>query len=175
MDFIFDYISVTMFWRVMLFLHFVMAVILMGAVTLQAVAVLLPQPQLAAVGVAGQNGRHFGAVFRRVPAASYAWTVVILYVPTFLLGAWTYVKYRTYVRIPMEQLAHWWTLGSFEFKEHVVAMGIALLPAYWYFWQRPLSNEHAFIRNALTLFLAFTVWYAFIIGHVANDFRGVGT
>jgi hypothetical protein len=26
----------------------------------------------------------------------------------------------------------------------------------------------------VTVFLAFCVWYAFIVGHVANDFRGVG-
>ena len=45
-------------------------------------------------------------------------------VPTFLLGAWVYVKYRTYVRIPMEQIGHWKTVGSFEFKEHIVSMGM---------------------------------------------------
>jgi hypothetical protein len=96
-------------------------------------------------------------------------------VPTFLLGAWIYIKYRTYVRIPMEQYGHWWTVGSFEFKEHVVTMGLALLPAYWYFWRQPLSEEHARARKWVTLFLAFTVWYAFVVGHVANDFRGVGS
>jgi hypothetical protein len=166
MDFIFEFISVTMFWRIMLFLHFVMAVILLAAVTLQALAVLMPVQQVAG---------NVGGVLRRSSAASYTAAVVILYVPTFLLGAWTYVKYRTYVRIPMEQLGHWWTLGSFEFKEHVVAMGMALLPAYWYFWRAPASEKYTGVRNAVTLFLAFTVWYAFIIGHVANDFRGVGS
>jgi hypothetical protein len=166
MDIVFDYISVTMFWRIMLFLHFVMAVVLMAAISLQAIAVLMPARQLAG---------HFSNVVHPMSAASYTAAVVILYVPTFLLGAWTYVKYRTYVRIPMEQLGHWWTLGSFEFKEHVVTMGMAVLPAYWFFWRRPLSEDHAGMRAALTLFLAFTVWYAFIIGHVANDFRGVGS
>lgn len=166
MDIVFDYISTTTFWRILLFLHFVMAVILMAAITLQAVAILMPARQVAG---------HVGNVIRRLPPASYSATVIVLYVPTFLLGAWIYLKYRTYVRIPMEQLGHWWTLGSFEFKEHVVAMGIALLPAYWYFWRRPMPQEQAGIRKALTFFLAFTVWYAFIIGHVANDFRGVGS
>jgi hypothetical protein len=161
-----EFISVTIFWRILLFLHFLMAVALLAAVTLQAVAVLMPARQTAGA---------FIDRLRPVPAASYVAPIAILYAINFLLGAWVYIKYRTYVRIPMEQLGHWWTLGSFEFKEHVASMGVALLPAYWYFWRQPLSEDHATARKWLTVFLAFTVWYAFLIGHVANDFRGVGS
>src|SRR4029077_4745113 len=89
------------------------------------------------------------------PASTVAALIVILYVPTFLLGMWVYIKYRTYVRIPMEQLGHWWTVGSFEIKEHVVSFGMALLPAYWYFWRNPTSVEFNRERKWLTLFLAF--------------------
>jgi hypothetical protein len=166
MDFIFDFISVRTFWRTLLFLHFLLAVGLLATLTLQAVAVLMPVQQTAG---------KFVNRLRPIPAASYVVPIVILYVFNFLLGAWIYIKYRTYVRIPMEQLGHWWTLGSFEFKEHVVSMGVALLPAYWYFWRQPVSEEHAGARKWLTVFLAFTVWYAFLIGHIANDFRGVGS
>src|SRR5690349_11031381 len=155
-----EFISVTIFWRILLFLHFLMAVALLAAVTLQAVAVLMPARQTAGA---------FIDRLRPVPAASYVAPIAILYAINFLLGAWVYIKYRTYVRIPMEQLGHWWTLGSFEFKEHVASMGVALLPAYWYFWRQPLSEDHATARKWLTVFLAFTVWYAFLIGHVAND------
>lgn len=165
-EFIFDYISVRTFWRILLFLHFVLAVALLGAVTLQTVAVLMPVRQAAG---------NFIHRVRGVPAASYVTLIVVLYVPTFLLGAWIYLKYRTYVRIPMEQFGHWWTVGSFEFKEHIVSMGMGLLPAYWYFWRQPLSTEHAATRKWLAIFLAITVWYAFLAGHVANDFRGVGS
>ena len=101
--------------------------------------------------------------------------IAVVYLLQALLGAWIYLKYRIYVRIPMEELRHWWTLGSFEFKEHVVAMGAGLLPAYWYFWRNAASAEHVAIRKWVTIFLAFSVWYAFIVGHVANDFRGVGS
>jgi hypothetical protein len=163
---IFDVISVTTFWRILLFLHFMLAVALLTTVTLQAVAVSIPVQQAA--------GKFIGRL-RPVPAASYVAPVVILYVANFLLGAWIYTKYRTFVRIPMEQLGHWWTLGSFEFKEHVVTMGLALLPAYWYFWRQPLAEDHATVRRWLTIFVAASVWYAFLIGHVANDFRGVGS
>ena len=161
-----DIISVGTFWRILLFIKFVLAVALLGAVTLQAVAVLMP---------ARQPAGNFIDRVRPVPASSVATAIIILYVPTFLLGAWIYIKYRTYVRIPMEQIGHWWTLGSFEIKEHVVSMGMALLPAYWYFWRESQSAQYARERKWLTLFLAFAVWYAFLIGHIANDFRGVGS
>jgi heme A synthase len=153
------------FWRILLFVHFLLAVSLLAAVTLQAVAVFMPARQLA------------GNFIDRspMPAASYTTIIAIVYVIQALMGAWVYVKYRTYVRIPMEELRHFWTVGSFEFKEHVIAMGMGLLPAYWYFWRQPLSSEHAGVRKWVTIFLALSVWYAFIVGHVANDFRGVGS
>ena len=46
-DVLFDYISVRTFWRVLQFVHFTMAVALLGAVTLQTVAVLMPVQQAA--------------------------------------------------------------------------------------------------------------------------------
>jgi hypothetical protein len=161
-----DIISVQTFWKLMLFLHFVLAVGLLAAVTLQSVAVLLPARQLAG---------SFIEYFRPVPAASFARLIMFLYVPNFLMGSFVYIKYRTYVRIPMEQEKFWWTVGSFEFKEHIISLGLALLPAYWYFWRNPQSEEHTGMRIALTLFLAVAVWYSFLSGHVANDFRGVGS
>ena len=164
MDIIFSVIRVDTFWKILLFIHFTLAVALLAAVTLQAVAVLMPARQVAGNFVDRSP----------VPAVSFTTLIIVLYVLQALMGAWIYVKYRIYVRIPMEQLRHWWTLGSFEEKEHVVAMGLFLLPAYWYFWRQPLAAADAGIRKGLTIFLAFSVWYAFIVGHVANDFRGVG-
>jgi hypothetical protein len=162
---IFDVIREDTFWRILLFIHFVLAVAVLAAVTLQTVAVLMPARQVAG-----------GFIDRSpIPAASYATLIVILYVAQALMGAWIYIKYRTYVRIPMEQFKHWWTVGSFEIKEHVVAMGMGLLPAYWYFWREPNSAEHAIVRKWVTIFLMLSVWYAFVVGHVANDFRGVGS
>jgi hypothetical protein len=165
MDTLFGILSVPTFWKILLFIHFALAVALLATVTLQTAAALMPARRAAG---------PFIDRFRPVPAVSYATLIVILYVLQALVGAWIYIKYRTYVRIPMEGFRHWWTVGSFEFKEHVVTMGLALLPAYWYFWQQP-SEEHASIRRWVTFFLAFTVWYSFVVGHVANDFRGVGS
>ena len=165
MNIIFHFIREDTFWSILLFIHFLLAVSMLAGVTLQAVAVLLPARQAAGNFVDRSP----------VPAAFYAPAIVVLYVLQALMGAWIYVKYRTYVRIPMEELRHWWSVGSFEFKEHIVAMGLGLLPAYWYFWRQPLSAEHDGIRRWLTVFLAISVWYAFTVGHVANDFRGVGS
>jgi heme A synthase len=165
MDIIFSVVREDTFWKILLFIHFLLAVGLLAAVTLQAVAVLMPARQAAG---------HF--IDRSpVSARSYTTLVVILYVLQALMGAWIYVKYRTYVRIPMEQLRYFWTVGSFEFKEHVVTMGLGLLPAYWYFWQQPETTEHTNVRRWVTVFLALCVWYSFVVGHVANDFRGVGS
>ena len=165
MDMLLGAISIQTFWKILLFVHFALAVVLLAGVTLQSVAVLMPARLMA------------GNVVERapVPAAAYTTLIVILYVLQALMGAWIYLKYRTYVRIPMEGFRHWWTVGSFEFKEHVVTMGLALLPAYWYFWREPQPDQHATVRKWVTIFLAFTVWYSFVVGHVANDFRGVGS
>jgi hypothetical protein len=65
-------------------------------VTYQAAAVLVPARQAAG-----------NLIERFRPKTSIANAIVLLYAPNFLLGAWVYIKYRTYVRIQMEQLGHW--------------------------------------------------------------------
>jgi hypothetical protein len=167
MDSILSIISMQTLWKISLFLHFAVAVALLAAITLQAALVLAPAPQVA--------GAPTGSLRPLLLSAPSATLIVVLYLVQALLGAWVYVKYRTFVRIPMEGLRHWWTVGSFEFKEHVVTMGLALLPAYWYFWRDPASQQYSTIRKWVTVFLAFSVWYSLAVGHVANDFRGVGS
>jgi hypothetical protein len=65
--------------------------------------------------------------------------------------------------------------GSFELKEHFVTIGLGLLPAYWYYWRRPLAPDTARTWVALTTILAFIVWWAFLVGHVLNNIRGFGS
>src|SRR5258707_9059268 len=147
MSLIFSVIREDTFWSILLFIHFLIAVALLAAVTLQAASVLTSARQAAG---------NFIDRFSPVPAASYAAVIVILYMPQALLAAWMYLKYRLYVRIPMEQLRHWWTLGAFEFKEHIIAMGIGLLPAFWYLWRKPPSADGGVLRMCLTRFRAGT-------------------
>ena len=56
-----------------------------------------------------------------------------------------------------------------------VAIGLALLPAYWMCWRRPRARESTRPRAALTSILAFIVWWSFLIGHVLNNMRGFGS
>src|SRR5207248_6638835 len=58
-----DVVSVTMLWRILLFLHFVIAVSLLAAITMQAVGVLMPVRQAAGNAIDR---------FRPVPPAAFA-------------------------------------------------------------------------------------------------------
>jgi hypothetical protein len=62
--------------------------------------------------------------------------------------------------------------GLFELKEHFVAVGLGMLPAYWYFWRQPLANDYLRTRAILTSILAFIVWWSFLVGHILNNIRG---
>jgi hypothetical protein len=153
------------YWTILLIIHGLLAVALLGALTHQAVAVAMPVRRAAG---------NFVDRFRAVPAAGYATAVCVLWVLTFIVGAYIYTKYRIYVRIPIEQYGFWKTSGSFEFKEHVVTIGLGLLPAYWWLW-RTRAEEYALARRGVTVLLALIVWYAFLVGHVINNVRGFGS
>jgi hypothetical protein len=112
--------------------------------------------------------------FRAVPAASFANAVIFLYAVSACLGGLVYLYFRVDIRPGLEQAGQWSALGLLDLKEHFVAIGAALLPAYWVSWQRPLSDERSRTHGALTLILAFVVWWSFLIGHVVNNIRGFG-
>jgi hypothetical protein len=168
MDFIFDYISNNTFWTILLIVHGLLAVALLGALTHQAMAVLMPVRQAA--GAANFVGR-----FRAVPAAGYATAICVLWMLTFIMGAWIYIKFRIYIRIPIEQAGFWKTQGFFELKEHAATIGLGLLPAYWYFWKNARDPQYDGVRKALTVLLAVMIWFSFIVGHVVNNVRGFGS
>ena len=168
MDFLFNYISVSAFWTILLTLHMLLSVALLGAITHQALSVLLPVRRTAVAD-------GFVTRFRRVPGASYAGAVSLLWVLTFLLGAWIYTHYRVYVRVPIEQEGYWLTLGAFELKEHLAVIGLAMLPIYWIFWQNPRDPAYDAGRRWTTGLLAAMVWFMFLTGHVVNNTRGFGS
>ena len=51
-DFMLDYVSVNTFWTILFIVHALLAVALLGALTHQAVAVLMPVRQAAGAGAA---------------------------------------------------------------------------------------------------------------------------
>ena len=148
----------------LLILHCLVAVALLGAATHQAMSCWWP---------ARAAGTAFLTRFRAVKAANYVNAIIVLYVLAFVLGAWIYPTYRITVRPVLEDLHIGAANGAFEFKEHIEAIGLGLLPAYWYFWRVPLAPEHDTSRRALTLILALFVWAGFLIGHVLNNIRGL--
>ena len=113
--------------------------------------------------------------FRAVHGASYAAAVCVLWIVTFIFGAWIYAKYRIYVRIPIEQDGFWKTQGAFEMKEHLATIGLGLLPIYWFFWKNARDPEYHSARKWLTVTLAAMCWYIFLTGHVVNNVRGFGS
>ena len=150
----------------LLIIHGLLAVALLGAITHQAVSVWLP---------ARKPAGSFVGRFRGVPGVSYANAVVVLYLITAVLGGIIYAEYRVSVRVVLEQLELWKTNGVFELKEHFAALGLGMLPAYWFYWRAPLAEEHARTRAVLTGLLAFIVWWNFLAGHILNNVRGFGS
>ena len=147
----------------LLLLHMLLAVALIGAVTHQTLGVLAPVR--APVG-------GFFARFRAVNGTGYVNAIVVLYLLTAFLGLLIYPNYRIGARVFMEELRMFPRVGSFELKEHLIALGLGLLPAYWWAWQ-PAQSDRPQTRRALTVILAVFVWYAFLIGHLLNNTRGI--
>ena len=161
-----DFISINTFWTILLLIHGLGAVVLLGALTHQAASVALPV-RAPAGGIVTR--------FRAVQGAGYATAVCVLWVFTFFFGAWIYTKYRVYIRIPLEELGYWKTLGFFDLKEHLVSLGLGVLPFYWYLWKSPRAAELDSTRKWLTVVLAVICWWVFVTGHVLNNTRGFGS
>jgi hypothetical protein len=83
-----------------------------------------------------------------------------------------YIKYRTYIRIPIEQAGHRKTQGFFDFKEHVASIGLVLLPVYWFFWKNSQNPEYDTAHRMVTVILCIACWFLFIVGHAFNNTRG---
>jgi hypothetical protein len=98
----------------------------------------------------------------------------MLYVVSTLLGGTLYLDFRVDLRPGLERAGHWQALGLFDLKEHFASIGLALLPAYWVCWRDRRTDEPSPTRAALTLILAFIVWWSFLIGHVMNNIMGFG-
>jgi hypothetical protein len=167
-DFVLDFISVNTFWTILFTFHALLAVALLGALTHQAAAVLMPVRQAAADACIVTR-------FRAVHGPGYAVAVCVLWIVTFIFGAWIYTKYRMYVRIPIEQAGFWKTQGVFELKEHYASIGLGLLPIYWYFWSNARDPQYDSPRKWLTVLLCGMCWFVFLVGHIVNNVRGFGS
>lgn len=150
-----------MLWIALLIVHGLVALFLLGAVTHQVVSSLWRAPS-----------RNFVGRFASVPSRSYANAVVVTYLVTFTFGGWLYTEYRYRIKPVLLDLGLSWQVGLFEFKEHIAAIGLLLLPVYWYFWKRAPADASRSARMALTILIAASVWLSFITGHILNNARG---
>jgi hypothetical protein len=142
-------------------LHGLLAVALLGSITHQTVAVILP----------ARNKVGFSNAYRAVSSRVYVNANIVLFLVVALLGGWIYPIYRIWVRTYLENARLFPAVGSFEIKEQFIAIGLGLLPLYWLTWR---SSEPAAqsARTAVTLMLCFIVWFGFIVGHILNNIRG---
>ena len=150
----------------LLIIHGLIAVALLGAITHQTLAAWTP--------TRGRRDSFFSRI-RTVPSTSFTNAIVVLYVVSALLGALLYLRFRVAIRLDLERAGHWAALGLFELKEHFAAIGLALLPAYWICWREKRADKFSPIpAAALTLILAFIVWWGFLTGHIVNNIKGFG-
>ena len=150
----------------LLILHGLVAVALIGAITHQTLTTFAPP---------GTKPHSFFGRFRAMPGAGFTNAIVVLYLISALLGAVVYLYFKVDIQPNLERDRHWHAMGFFDLKEDFVAIGLGILPAYWFCWRNSVNNaqDHQ-IRAALTLLLAFIVWWAFLVGHVMNNIGGFG-
>lgn len=147
----------------LLIFHGLLAVALLGAITHQTLSAWAPARK-PAVSFAGR--------FRAVSGVAYANAIIVLYVATAVLGAIIYPEFRVSIRGVLEEMDYPAAMGAFELKEHFAVVGLAVLPAYGYFWRARTDVDFRRSRRALTTILAFVTWWNFLVGHVVNNFRG---
>jgi hypothetical protein len=145
----------------LLLLHGLSAMLLLGAVTHQVLALWSP---------AQKEPADFWRALRAVHPERYTRSVVILYCLTVLFGAANYLRFRVLVRAAYLDAHVPWATGLFEVKEHAATIGLALLPAYWIAWRDPTAGQ---AQKALTTILTVVVWWSFLVGHIVNNIRGL--
>ena len=149
---------------VLLIVHGLLAVALLGALTHQSFSVFRSPS-------GGKKG--FVERFRGVNGPTFVYAVVLIFLVTSLGGGLLYPQYRIDVRTTLEDLQLRAANGVFEIKEHLVAVGLGLLPAYAYYWRLPLNPGTVVARKAVTWMLAGIVWWSYLVGHVLNNIKGL--
>ena len=147
----------------LILLHGLLAVVLLGGITHQAMSVAWPS----------RNKTGIVSSFRAVNGSIYANANIVLYLATATLGGIIYPVYRVGVRTFLENARLMAATGSFELKEQFIAVGLGMLPLYWLLWNRPPESGAKPARIAVTLILCAIVWYGFLVGHVLNNIRGL--
>jgi hypothetical protein len=149
----------------LLIIHGISAFLLLGATTHQVISVWIP------------NRVHVDSFFDRTRAVSgraYSVAIIVLFITTFVLGMVVYPDFKLTANNVLVSQKWEKASQSFEFKEHVLAIGLGLLPAYWHYWKPPLARDNDLIRAMLATSIAVITWVGFIVGHILNNIAGLG-
>jgi hypothetical protein len=150
---------------VLLITHCILAVLLLGAITHQAISAAWPVTK---------RGQGFVSSLRGVNGMTYTNAIIVLFLVTFVFGTIIYPAYRVNVRTVLQEYHFYKPEGMFELKEHLMALSLALLPLYWLLWRRP-TPDNRIARTAITSIIAVSVWWGFLTGHIINNIRGFGS
>lgn len=148
----------------LLICHGIVAVILVGAVTHQAIGVWKTRPMPSAT---------FFQSLVNTRGATYTNAIVILYLLTAIGGGIIYPTYVLDVKGSLTDAQMLSAIGAFEIKEHFAIIGVAMLPTYWYYWKKVGPAEHVMTRRLATTLLALLVWWSFVVGHILNNIKGL--
>lgn len=148
----------------LLMLHMLASVVLIGAISHQALSLWKPN---------AESGRNIVTSFRAVRGMAYTNTIAILYVLSSIGGAVVYPTYVLDAKKPLTDMNLTLAIGAFEVKEHFAMIGIAILPAYVAYWQKAENDQDLFTRKVLTIMVAGFVWWNFMVGHILTDLRGI--
>lgn len=148
----------------LLIVHGLVGVALLGAITHQTASLF----RRKTLRTGSFIDRYTG-----VSQRTFTYAVVYLYVFGLVVGAIIYPSYRLNVRIPFDEMSMGWAVGLFEIKEHFAGIGLGTLPFYVSTWREGSVPAQPFGRRAVTILLAFIVWWDFLVGHVLNNIRGL--
>jgi hypothetical protein len=149
---------------VLLILHGLVAVILIGATTHQAISSWRTK--------SAPSTTFFQSIIN-ARGATYTNAIVILYVVTAIGGAIIYPTYVLDVKGTLVDAQMLPIIGAFEIKEHYAIIGLAMLPTYWYLWKKVPPAEHRVTRALNTTVVCAMVWTTFVLGHIVNNVKGL--
>jgi hypothetical protein len=149
---------------VLLMLHGIIAVVLLGLTTHQAVAVWRHKPIAA---------KNVVEAYVNTRAPLYTNAIIVIYIVSFILGGIIYPTYVMDVRGTLTDAGMFWAIGTFDIKEHFAVIGLMMLPTYWWFWKRAQPTEHVLARQLNTTIICFFVWVTFVIGYLLNNIKGL--
>jgi len=148
----------------LLILHGLVAVLLIGGITHQAIGVWKSKPVPSTT---------FFQSLVNVRGMTYVNAMCILYVATAILGGIVYPTYVLDVKGSLTDAQMNAAIGGFEIKEHFAIIGLTMLPSYWYLWKKVPATEFKTARQLNTTIIAIMVWTTFVIGHIINNIKGL--